>query len=104
MINWNKSDIGKILVYRKEAGLEEDEAIAIYNICNNDSNTVRAIEYPIKLTSKIFLLGLTKDQEKESREYLKKPGDWFYVDNATREERSVLEKIAKSPKILLDED
>jgi hypothetical protein len=100
MKSWTKSDIGKILVYRKEMGFEQDEAVAIYGINSDVPNTVRIVEYPISLNSKIGLLGLVKSQEKGGRKYLEKPGDWFYVDEATKEEREVLDKIARTPKTL----
>jgi hypothetical protein len=46
---------------------------------------VEAASYSISENSKRDPLGLSKDQEKENIAYLEKPGDWFYVDNATRE-------------------
>jgi hypothetical protein len=104
METWNKSDIGKILVYRGENGFDmEDEVIAI---CKVDSipDTVLAVYYPISENSKSGFIGLPKSQEKEGREYFEKPGDWFYVGDATEKERGVLEKIAKNKKVFLDKN
>jgi hypothetical protein len=105
METWNKSDIGKILVYKNENGFDKEyEIIAIYDIDSRVPNIVGFMEYPISLDSKIGHIGLVKGDEKINRHYLKKHGDWFYVDNATKEERWVLERIALTEKVPLDED
>jgi hypothetical protein len=113
MKTWNKSDIGKILVYRKREELEgeleekleryaKDEVIAIYEINPRLLNTIGFIHYPIKLTSKFGILGLIRGQEKESKEDIKEEGDWAYIGETSREEKEVLYKIAKYKKVFLD--
>jgi hypothetical protein len=105
MIDWDESDIGKILVYRGEIKFRgEYEVIAIFGVDSTVPNTVGAASYPISENSKRGFIGLPKNQEKEGREYLEKPGDWFYVGDATEKERGVLEKIAKREKVLLDKN
>jgi len=105
MTNWDKSDIGKILVYRKETGFkDEDEIIAILSVDSRVPNTVRFVKYPIRRKPEVGYLGLLKSQEKENRKYLMKPGDWFYMDNVTEKEKLVLEEIVESSKVLLDEE
>lgn len=99
MADWKKSDIGKIIEYRGDEGIEK---VAIYNVYNQVPNEIDTIEYPIELSSRIALLGMVKDQEKKSKEELKYTGDWHFVKRASVEELGVLEKIAKTPKDIVD--
>ncbi len=94
MASWNESDIGKIIVYRNSKG--EDETVAIYNFDNENNNIIQAIEYPIQLKSKFAPRGLIKSQEVRNKEYLQKPGDWYLAGRVSKDELSVLEKLANS--------
>jgi hypothetical protein len=116
MKRWKKSDIGKIIVYKKQMSLSsklEDEKIIIYSVNKKIPNTVGFVEYPISLSSKIHtpyisskigLVGIVKSQRKESPEYLEKAGDWCFIDKVSKDEMGELEKIAKAPKIPSYED
>lgn len=104
MINEDNTYIGKIIVYRKEGEFQEEEAVVIFNSNPLVPNTVRFVEYPIKNNSRFGYLGLSKYQEKPGREYLNKPGDWFYVDNVTEHERKILENIIKTKSTLSEEN
>jgi len=109
MSKWRKSDIGKIIVYRGKTS--PDERVVIYDIDSRTPNTIGFVEYPISLNSKIsfpFLssklgcVGIIKSQKKESEGYLEKAGDWCFVGKVSKDERKVLEIIAKTPKNLSD--
>jgi hypothetical protein len=114
MSKWRKSDIGKIIIYKRELGMERrlvNDKIIIYDVNNKVPNTIGFVDYPISLnseihppylSSKIGLVGIAKNQKKESEEYLEKAGDWCFVDRVSKDEMRILENIAKSPKMPLD--
>ncbi len=92
MATWNNLDIGRIIVYRNNSG--KNEKIAICNYDKEKNNLLEVLEYPISLTSKLNVMGLSKNQEVKSEDYLERPGDWCSSGNVSSEERSVLEKLA----------
>lgn len=107
MKHWKKSDIGSVILYRKVGGLKENDKIVIYNVNLETPNTVGFVEYPIALNSKIYspllnskigLVGIVKNQKKYDEKYLEKAGDWCFIDKVSKDERGVLEIIAKTPK------
>lgn len=111
MKHWKKSDIGKVIVYRTNEEKRLNEKIVIYSVDSRIPNTVGFVEYPITLNSEIYppfisskigLVGIIKNQQKESEEYLEKAGDWCFIDRVSKDEKWVLETIAKSPKTSLD--
>jgi len=102
MKNWKKSDIGKIIAYKSSNESNLYEKVAICTVYPKNSKTIGVLDYPIALTSKFALLGLVKAQEKNDKFLMEKVGDWYFMGYASKEEKGVLEKIAKSPKILLD--
>ena len=109
MKRWKESDVGKRIIYRGQ-GLENNEVI-IYDTNRDVPNTIRFVEYPltlnhevsviqspIALKSKIGMAGIIKSQEKKSKEYFEKAGDWCFVDRVSKDEMGVLEILAKSLK------
>ncbi len=92
MAAWNNLDIGRIIVYRNNSG--ENKKIAICNYDKEKNHILEILEYPIFLTSKLNVMGLNKNQEVKSEDYLERPGDWCASGNVSSEERSVLEKLA----------
>jgi hypothetical protein len=97
---WDKSDIGKIIFYKS---VDELEKGVIYEVNQNTPTTIRVACYPFGLYKRICLLGLNKNQEKENKNHLKKIGDWSFLGEVSKEEKGILEEIAKSQKILSDE-
>ena len=103
MANWNKSDYGKVIVFRDVKGL--DNKVAVHSSNPLVPNTVGVIEYPIFLNSKIvFEVGVPKNQEVKSQEYLKKAGDWYFVGFVSKDEKEELERISAIPKMQYEED
>lgn len=106
MSGWNKLDIGKIIVYKSKPEIGTrltNETVAIYDIYSKFPDMIRGINYPIAFPSKVTsVIGLVKDQEKE--EYLKQPGDWCFLGRVSIDEMGELERIAKAPKVPLNED
>ncbi len=98
---WNKKDIGKVLVYRTLYD-QENEQIAIVKTYEETSNVIKAVNYPIALNSRLFILGLPKIQEKKDKNSLKNAGDWYFVKRVSKEERQELERILKSRKEISD--
>jgi hypothetical protein len=102
MKKWNKKDIGKIILYRGEKGL--DEKVTIYDVDSRTPNRIGFVEYPIALdsdihplylSSRIGIVGLIKNQRKESKEYLEKAGDWCFIDKVSGDEMRELKRIAR---------
>ena len=89
----NELNTGSIILYINE--LMEKDRVAISKIDKKIPNTLLVVHYPIGLNSRIFLLGLEKEQEKEYPWDMKKPFDWIYggkvKNNSDIEE---LERIA----------
>lgn len=120
MSKWRKSDIGKTIICKVELegelkGKLVDYKVIIYDVNPEVPNTIRFAEYPIilkheigviespiRLESKIGLIYAVKSHQKESREYLKKAGDWCFLDRVSKDEMEELERIAKAPKKPLD--
>ena len=108
MNEWNKLDIGKIIVYKIKpelGGALMNEEVAIYGIDSRVPNIVKAINYPLALSSRISsVIGLVKSQEKEKEEYLKEPGDWYCKGYVSKQVMEELERIAKTVKTPFHED
>jgi hypothetical protein len=111
MSKWKKSDIGKVIVFKRDNGLMDK--VVIYNVDLKAPNTVGFMEYPISLdseihppyiSSKIGILGLVKDQEKKKEEYIEKSGDWCFLERVLKDEMRELERIARYPINLSDQD
>jgi len=87
-----KKDIERKVKFLDEFGNERE--VAIVNISKEVSNTIRVIEYPISLQSRIFHLGLPKEQEKEDFYSLENPGDWYSEGKVSKDEREEIKRIA----------
>jgi hypothetical protein len=105
MKKWRKGDIGKRIIY-------EGGEVIIYDANSNVPNTIKFAEYPIlfehqndkempiKVNSEIGLAYVVKSQKKKSIEDVQKPGDWYFVQKVSKDERKgILAYLANSPKI-----
>jgi hypothetical protein len=116
MSEGTKENIGDIILYKSKSELGgelKNERFAIYSADSIVPNTIGFIEYPIKYDSKIYppvliskfgKMGVLKNQQKESEEYLQKAGDWCFAGKVSKDEMGELERIAKAVKIPSHED
>jgi len=97
---WNKNDIGKIIIYSNLS--KKKEKVAILEIYEDTPNTIGIVNYPISLNSRISLLGLRKSQEQKDSSLLDKVGDWCSLGEVSKDEREELNRIASYPKNFLE--
>ena len=88
---WTNEDEDCILSHLNKK--RELEVIAILETYKETPRTIKAIEYPISLDSKIFLLGLDKSREKESSFLFEYVGDWCYQGKVSRDEKEEIKRI-----------
>jgi len=98
MSNWCKKDIERKVKFLDEFGKEGE--VAIVNVYKEVPNTIRVVEYPISLKSKIFHLGLPKEQEKEDSYGLKEPGDWYSEGKVSKDESDEIKRIIIPERVL----
>lgn len=101
-MRWDYSDVGNVIIYRGESGL--DEKIAIYNINPKVINTIGFVEYP--LNGKILFghIGIIKDNQKQNGSFLKNPGDWYLVGRVSGEELKILDGLKDKIKKIVDKE
>ena len=98
--DWNKNDIGKIIIYLNLS--RKKEKVAISEVYENTPHTLGVVDYPISLDSKISLLGLRKNQEKKDFSLLEKTGEWCFLGEVSKDDREELNRIASYPKNFLE--
>lgn len=101
-MGWDYSDVGNVIVYRGESGL--DEKIAIYNITPKVINTLGFVEYPLNSKLVFGHVGIIKDNQKQNKSFLKNPGDWYLVGRVSGEELKILDGLKDRIKKLVDSD
>ena len=99
-MNWTEEYIGNIIIYSNLSN--KKEKIAIVDIYKEIINTIKVIDYPISLDSRISLLGLRKNQEKENLFQLEKPGDWYFLEKASIDEIIEIHRIKNSTRVFLE--
>ncbi len=97
MENWNNSDIGRIIRYRNKIN-EEVDSLEEYAIFKTYPKTdfIGVIEYPISLSSKYKVSKILRKNEKLTENELNNSGEWHFKGKVSKDELSVLERIAKS--------
>ncbi|MGY4884835.1 MAG: hypothetical protein ACP5NZ_04630 [Nanobdellota archaeon] len=95
-MGWNNLDIGKIIVCKGKNGFFDK--IAIYNVYNEIPNTLGFVDYPFNGNLILGQMGVIKDNQKENKESLQNPGDWYLVGEVSKDERRILEGLVKMPK------
>ena len=98
---WNEKDIGWRVLFSDDSGKLGD--VAILKIYEQVPNTIMVIDHPISLDSKIYLLGLSKEQEKVAPYILEKIGDWFYMEKVPKDVREELDRIASVERVFLEQ-
>lgn len=98
---WNKKDIGWRVLFSDASGKLGD--VAILKCYEQIPNTIMVIDHPISLYSKIYLLGLSKEQEKVAPYILEKIGDWFYMEKVSKDVREELDRIASVERVFLEQ-
>lgn len=92
MKTWEKSDIGKIILYKNNS--MGDEVVAISDICKDISDRIYEVRYSTKFDSKPFPLTLQKEQEKKYLHSLEKIGDWYYLMEIPESKKEEFKKIS----------
>ncbi len=101
-MGWDYSDVGNVIIYRGESGL--DEKIAVYNVDLRVKNTVGFVEYPFNGKILFGHVGIIKDNQKQNRGFLKNPGDWYLVGRVSEEELKRLDGLKDKIKKIIDND
>ena len=104
--NWNESDVGSIISYRKHGAAKFNEDVAICNIDSRTPELIGVVYYgpdsPITEKSIYTVVRLNKNSRKNSGKHIEEAGDWFYAGKVLHGELGILEKIAARQKVLSD--
>lgn len=89
----NQSDlIGKIITYRNELeGINKE--VAVCGVAFKDTSVMKVTIHPINLYGEIYNASINLSRQKQGKKDLENTGDWYFIKEASKEERDVMGKL-----------